>query len=71
MHSPKTKSCHDANFVITGATGGCRYDNPGDINVNKIGISFPVFDLAIPRWLADWYTVVIGSSKKCMSIRRR
>ena len=23
----KTKSCHDANFVITGGTRGCHYDN--------------------------------------------
>ena len=25
--SVKTKSCHDANFVIIGGTTGCRYDN--------------------------------------------
>ena len=23
----KIQSCHDANFVVTGGTGGCRYDN--------------------------------------------
>ena len=23
----KTENCHDANFVITGGTGGCHYDN--------------------------------------------
>ena len=23
----KNASCHDANFVVTGGTGGCRYDN--------------------------------------------
>ena len=23
----KTKSCHDDNFVVTGGTGGYRYDN--------------------------------------------
>ena len=23
----KTESCHDANFVFTSGTGGCRYDN--------------------------------------------
>ena len=23
----KTVNCHDANFVITGGTVGCRYDN--------------------------------------------
>ena len=27
LWSLKTKSCHDANFVITGGTAGCHYDN--------------------------------------------
>ena len=27
--TPKTESFNDANFVVAGGTGGCRYDNPG------------------------------------------
>ena len=27
MELLKKESCHDANFVITGGNGGCRYDS--------------------------------------------
>ena len=27
IQSLKPESCHDAKFVVTGGTGGCRYDN--------------------------------------------
>ena len=34
-----TESCHDANFVVSGGTGGCRYDKLcGTTCDDKIGI---------------------------------
>ena len=33
----KTES-HDVNFVVTGGTGGCRYDSSGATSDDEVGI---------------------------------
>ena len=58
----KTEIFHDINFVITGDTGGCRYDNLRCRQWRKVSLSFQWNDLFVLSW---WYHEFAVSSCDC------